>query len=130
MAIETHEQPGALADQLDGGVLRLGELARLQPIEHPADRRLGVCAPLGVDGARDDQPVDSPSHRDVVEAQPFGLLLLATRLPNSVVLECAATLAGRGVGDPEAEAPIGQAEDLVRAKAPPGRDPRPRRRRP
>ena len=66
-----------------------------------------------VDRAGDDQPVDRARHRDVVEAQPLGLVLGRARLLDVLVVEHAVPLARDRVGDAEAEAAVGEAEDLV-----------------
>ena len=60
-----------------------------------------------------DQAVDRARHRHVVEPQPLGLVLRRAGVLDAVVAEHAVAAAGRGVGDPEAEAAVGQTEDLV-----------------
>ena len=112
--VEPHEEPRAVALQLDRRLSRSLELGRaVEAAEHPADRRLLVRLPVAVDRARHDQAVDRPRHRDVVEAQPLGLVLRTPGLRDGVVAERRVALAGRRIRDPEAEAPVGEAEDLV-----------------
>ena len=68
-AVDADEERGAAALELERrprSPPSSGSQSSLR--EHPADRRV---APLA-DGARDEQPVDRPRHRDVVEAQPLG----------------------------------------------------------
>ncbi len=62
-----------LEDRAAGGELLLAVELR----EHPADRRVALLA----DGARDEQPVDRPRHRDVVEAQALGAVRPRARPP-------------------------------------------------
>ena len=50
----------------------------------PSTQPIGVVSSAvrsGIDRARDDQPVDRPRHRDVVEAQPLGLAPRPCALP-------------------------------------------------
>ena len=61
----------------------------------------------------DDQAIDRPRHRDVIEAQPLGLLLGPAGVLDVLVAEHAVPLPRHRVGDPEAEAAVGKAEDLV-----------------
>ena len=87
-----------------------------QPLQHPADGRPLVALVRAIDGARDDQLLHGARHRDVVEAQPFGFLLAVSRLLHVLV-------GGRGhargrsrVRHLEAEATIGETQNLVRAR--------------
>ena len=71
VAIDAHEETCLAALDLHRLRLTLGsrdDLACIQALEHPANRRLAVGGSIQVDGSGDDQPVDRPSHRDVVEA--------------------------------------------------------------
>ena len=92
---------------------------RIEPIDHPADRRLAVGSPLRVDRARDDQPVDRPRHRDVVEAEALLALLLLGRLLHLLPREHALAPAARRVHRAEAEAAVRERDDLVRASRAP-----------
>ena len=87
-----------------------------EPLEHPADRRRRIRLLVAVDRARDDQPLLGARHRDVVEAQLLRLLLEPARLAHLVVVECAAALRRHRIGDAEAEAAVGEREDLVRRR--------------
>ncbi len=64
-----------------------------EPAEHPTDRRFAVLRPFRIDRARDDQAVDRARHRDVVEPQALGLVLLLLRNAHVLVAEDAAFLA-------------------------------------
>ena len=82
----------------------------------PSTQPIGVFSSAlrsRVDRAGDDQPVDRARHRHVVEAQALGLVLRLARVLDVLVVEHAVTLAGHRVGDAEAEAAVGEAEDLV-----------------
>ena len=81
--------------------------------EHPPDRRRLVGGPARGRWRPRRSAVDRPRHGDVVEAEPLGALGLALGLPHLLVLEGGPARAGGRVGDPEAEAPVRQAEDLV-----------------
>ena len=114
--VEPQQQPGAVALELDRSRSGLLELrVGVEPAEHPADRRRLVGAAVAVDRARDDQPVDRTGHRNVVEAQPLGLLLRLARRLHVLVGVRGRPLPGRRVGDPEPEAAVGKAQDLVAA---------------
>ena len=82
--------------------------------QHPADRRVARLA----DGARDEEPVDRAGHRDVVEAQPLRAAGLALGVEHLVVAEDGLALTGGRVDDLEAEAPVGEREDLVGRRRP------------
>ena len=102
--------------ELDRAVLRGSDaLARVEPLENPPDRRLAVGCALRVDRTRHDQPVDCARHRNVVEAQTLGPFLLALRLAHLLEAEHRAAVAVRGVHHPEAEAAVGERDDLVPA---------------
>ena len=88
-------------------------VGELKAPEHPADRRPRVRLLRRIDGAGDDQPLLRPRHRDVVEAQPLRVLLGAPRFADGVPVAGAAPLAAHRMRDPEAEATVGEAEDLV-----------------
>ena len=75
-------------------------LAEPEPLEHPADRRSLVPLARAVDRARDDQPVHRAGHRDVVEAQPLGVLGLVLRLLDLLVRGRADARAGARVRRP------------------------------
>jgi hypothetical protein len=109
-----------LAVELDGRAVRFDHgVVRVEPIQHPADRRRTVRRPLGIDRAGDDQPVDRAGHRDVVEAEPLLPLLIAGRHTHGVPVEHAATVTTRRVHHSEAEAAVRERDDLVRAARPP-----------
>ena len=110
----TRAPPRSISSGAGRGLL---ELARLEPVEHPADRR-AASAPRSADRARDDQPVDRARHGDVVEPPPLGLLRVLLGRLDALVLDRRQPLAGLRVGDAEAEPPVRQAEDLVRVGPP------------
>ena len=110
--VDPQEQPGPVALDLDRAALRVVELPRLEPLEHPADRRARV-RPALADRARDDQPVDRAGHRHVVEAPPLGLLGVALGALDALVVGGREAPAARRIGDAEAEPPVREAEDLV-----------------
>ena len=113
-AVDAHDEPRVVPLDLDRRVARGGELlVGVEAAEHPADRRRRIRLLLAVDRAGDDQPLLRAGHRDVVEAELLGLLLRAARLAHLVVVERAAALRRHGIGDAEAEAPVGEREDLV-----------------
>ena len=98
------------------------ELADLEPVEHPADRRLRV-APFRIDRSGDDQAVDRARHRDVVEAEPLGLVRRLLGVPDRLVGEGGEPLSRQRVDDLEAEAAVREADDLLpagRQALPPG----------
>ena len=115
-AVESQQDSCAAALQLDGAVRSLVEGGDLDSSEHPTDRRSLVSGLLGIDRAGDDQPVDGSGHCDVVEPAPLGFSLLAARRTHLFVGGCRPSGAGRRIGDAEAEAPIGQRENLVRSR--------------
>ena len=89
--------------------------AGVEPADHPADRRRLVRGSLGIDRAGHDQAIDRAGHRDVVETKALGTLLGLARLLHLLVGVGAAPFARHGIGDPEAEAPVGEREDLARS---------------
>ena len=97
-----------------GASVAVFQLLRVEPRKHPADRSRLVAGALRVDRARDDEPVDRTRHRDVVEAPPLRLGGLVLDLFHLLVIRGRAALSRRRVDDPETEAAVGQAEDLVR----------------
>ncbi len=112
--VDPHEHARTLPLQLERGLSGCTELiGAVEPTQHPADRRPLVGLPLRIDRTTDDQAVDRARHRHVVEPQPLRLVLGRAGLLDAVVAEHAVAAAGCGVGDPEAEAAVGQAEDLV-----------------
>ena len=113
-AVDAHEHARTLPLELERRLAGCAELVgAVEPPQHPADRRPLVGLPLRIDGAGDDQAIDRPRHRHVVEPQPLGLVLRRPGFLDAVVAEDAVALAGRRVGDAEAEAAVGEAEDLV-----------------
>jgi hypothetical protein len=88
----------------------------VEPVEDPAQRRRAFGVSTGIDRAGHDQPVDRTRHRNVVEAQPLGLVLTAPLGSHFLPVERALARAGDRVGDPEAEASVGQGEDLVECR--------------
>jgi hypothetical protein len=112
VAVETDEDARPAALQLERRFGRGAEVVDLESSEHPTDRRPLVGRRL-TDGACDDQPVDGARHRDVVEAPPLRLRLLAARCAHLLVRARGLAHARRRVGDPEAEAAVGECEDLV-----------------
>ena len=113
-AVDAHEQPRPATLELHGIAAGGRQLAaRVEPVEHPADRRRALARPLRVDRAGDDQPVDRARHRDVVEAQALGLFLALARGAHLVVAARPAALACRRMCDLEAEPPVREREDLV-----------------
>ena len=113
-AVDAHHEASAVPFELDRRVTSGFELfVRSEAAEHPADRRRCIGLLLAVDRARDDQALLRARHGHVVEAQLFGFLFRASRLANVVVVEGAATLRRDGIGDPEAEAAVGERENLV-----------------
>src|SRR6266540_3798358 len=104
VSVDADEDPRAAALQLQRLAAGLRELLpRVEPLEHPADRRRALARPLGVDRAGDDQAVDRTRHRHVVETQPLCVLGALPLGANLVV-------ARRSL---EAEAAVRQREDLV-----------------
>ena len=87
---------------------------RAQPVERPADEATRPVQATRVERAGDDEPVDGTGHGDVVEAASLGLLRRALGLANLVVAEDPDPLAARGIRNPDPEAAVRQAEDLVR----------------
>jgi hypothetical protein len=114
ITIDADEKTGSVPYKLDGPLLGFVELPGVEPVQHPADRRLPIGPALRIDRARDDQAVDGAGHCDVVKAQPLRALLAATGLADGLVLERATASSGLRVGHAKAEAAIRQAEDLVR----------------
>ena len=115
VAVDLEQQPRVAAldhDRLVGDVV---ERRRIESVEHPADRRPLVRRPPRVDRAGDDQAVDRPRHRDVVEAPSLGLVRRLLGLPQRVVVECALPGARQRMTNLEAEASVGQADDLFSA---------------
>ena len=112
--VDPHEHARAFPLELERRLIGRRELVgAVEPAEHPADRRLLVGLPLAVDRSGDDQAVDRPRHRDVVEPEPLRLVLRCPGVLDALVAEDAVPSPGRGVGDAEAEASVGEAEDLV-----------------
>src|SRR5262249_9612303 len=90
-----------------------------ETVQHPADRGPRLAGAIGVDRARDDELVDRPRHRHVVQAPALRLVRGLLGLPHLVVVECAAPLSGQWVADLEAEAAVGQADDLLPTRSGP-----------
>ena len=86
---------------------------RLEAPDHPADRRLAVASAARVDGTGHDQAVDGARHGDVVEAEALLSLLRLACISNFLVTEHRPAVAARRVHHPEAEATVGQRQDLV-----------------
>ena len=115
--VDADDEPRVAALDLDRPVsVRRQLLVGLEPVEHPADRRRRVGGLLAVDRAGDDQPLLRARHRDVVEAQLLRRLLAGARVLHGLVVERAAALRRHRVGDAEAEAAVGEREDLVRGR--------------
>ena len=86
--IDRENETRFVALELDRRVARLDDrVVGVEPIEHPADRRRSVGGAPGIDRPRDDEAVDRARHRDVVEAKPLGMLLLARGLLHLVPAE-------------------------------------------
>src|SRR4249919_237188 len=115
VAIDAHQEPCLAAIDLyrlrPGG--RRDDLARVQSLEHPADRRLSIRSSIQVYGTGHDQPVDRASHRDVVEAQSLLALLRALGLPDVLVVEHRLPVSARRMNHPESEPSVGERNDLV-----------------
>ena len=76
-AVDGEDEPCVAALELDRlGRRALDLVARAEPVEHPTDRRVAILRAFEIDRAGDDQPVDRARHRDVVEAQPLGVVLV------------------------------------------------------
>ena len=113
-AVETQNEPRPVALDLHGSVGRVFELLRVEPRKHPADRSRLVTGARRVDRARDDEAVDRTRHRDVVEAPSLRLGSLVLDLLHLLVVGGREARSRRRIGNAEAEATVGQAEDLVR----------------
>ena len=115
--VEPKQQPCVLALELDRAVgRRLELLACVEARKRPPQRGRGIRRARRIDGAGDDQPVDRPRHRHVVETQPLGPVLSLPRLADLVVAEHAAPAARDRVGYPEAKATVREREQLVRPR--------------
>ena len=128
MAVRVHAEhetrvPPLELDRLAG---RAGSLQLLgaEAGEHPADRCVSIALRVGVDRARDDQAVDRPRHRHVVEAQPLGPIFALLRCAHLVVAEDAGSLSRRRIDDAKTEATIGADEDFVGRRSSPRVTPR------
>ena len=86
----------------------------VEPVEHPADRRRAVGGAPGIDRAGDDETVDRARHRDVVEAEPLGMLLVALGLPHLLEAEHRLPVAPCRVHHAEPETTVRERDDLVR----------------
>ena len=116
MARDGEDEPRVAASQLDRRLVDLRHRAvRVEALEHPADRRRAIRRSLGIDRSRDDQTVDRPRHRDVVQAKPLGALLVSCGLLHRVPGEHATPIAQRRMHHPEPEPPVRERDDLVRA---------------
>src|SRR6266508_4500007 len=116
-AVDAQDHARAFALELYGVVTGTLDLVlRVEAAEHPADRRRLVRRPFGIDRPRDDQPVDRTRHRDVIEAEALRSLLFLASLLYGVVGIGTARLARDRIVDAEAEAPVGQGQDLVRGR--------------
>src|SRR5918996_3603383 len=111
--IEAADDARALSHELQRPFAGFFQLTGVQSPQYPADRRTCIGSLLRIDRARDDQAVDGPRHRHVVEPQPLGLLLGALRLAHGLVLERTAALARSGIRYTKAEPAIREAQDLV-----------------
>ena len=117
MTVDANDEPRGVPLDLDRRSAGGGDLlVRIQALEHPADRRRCIGLLLAVDRAGDDQPLLRTRHRDVVEPQLLRLFLEAARLAHVVVVERTAALRRHRVGDAEAEAAVGERENLVRRR--------------
>ena len=113
--IDRENESCVVALQLDRRVARLDDrVVGVEPVEHPADRRRSVGGAPGIDRAGDDETVDRARHRDVVEAKPLGMLLLARGLLHLVPAEHRLAAAPCGVHHAEPEATVRKRDDLVR----------------
>ncbi len=88
---------------------------RAEPVEDPPHGRSRLLRACRIDGARDEQPVDGPGHRNVVEAETLGLLCLLLDLPHGLVVERAVAFAGRRVEHLESEEAVRPTDDLLAA---------------
>ncbi len=87
-------------------------LLEAQPIEHPADRRLLGSVAGHPERSRDEEPIPGARHRDVVEAETLGTLGMVVVLLDVAVGLRADPRPGRRMRDLEAEAPVGEREDV------------------
>ena len=116
-AVHAQDDASALSFELHGlTVGSLDFLRRVEARQHPADRRHFVGAATRIDRSRDDQPVDRPCHRHVVEPQSLRALLCLSRFLHHVELVGAAGLARDRIGDAKAEPTVRKGEDLVRRR--------------
>ena len=116
MARDREHEARIVASQLDRRFVDLGHSAvRVETLQHPADRRRAVRRSFRIDRSRDDQAVDRPSHRDVVQAQPLCTLLVSGGLLHRVPAEDATPIAQCRVHHPEPEPPVRERDYLVRA---------------
>ncbi len=90
----------------------------VEPVEHPADRCGAVVGAIRIDRAGHDQPVDGSRHRDVVEAKPLGVLLVALGVANLLEVEDRVPIASGGMHHAKPEASVGERHDLVRPARP------------
>ena len=104
------------AFELDRRVLGLDDrLVSIEPFEDPADGRRAIGGALGIDRAGDDQAIDRPRHRDVVEPEPLRTLLVA--LPHRCTFPNPKTgcrSPRRRMHHPEPEPAVRERDDLVR----------------
>ena len=99
----------------DGLVAHVVDRHRAEPVEDPPHRRSSLLPAPRIDGAGDEQTVDGPRHRDVVQAETLGLLGLLLDLAHRLVVERAVALARRRVEHLEAEEAVRPADDLLAA---------------
>src|SRR5207302_691971 len=115
--IDAEDEPRRAALELDGLLARGRDLlVGLEPAQHPADRRLALRGGARLDGPGDDQAVDRPRHRDVVEPQPLGPLLLPALLAHGLELARAELLLLADEADEALD--VRPAQLLVRAGEP------------
>ena len=91
-------------------------LVKPESAQHPSDRRLLADVGRISDRSGDDEPLLRAGHRDVVEAQPLGLLGALPMSPDVLVGLGADACPRRRVRDLEAEPPVGQGEDVRRGR--------------
>ena len=117
--VDREDEARLAALELDRRAVGFGHhVVRSEALQHPPDRRRPIrCAP-GVDRTRDDQPVDRTGHRDVVQTQPLGLLLVARGVAHLLEPEHRLWLAAGRVHHAEPEAPVRERDDLVRPRGP------------
>jgi hypothetical protein len=117
--VHGEDEAGVAALELDRGVVCLhNRLVCIEPIEHPTDRRQAVRRSSRIDRTRDDEAVDCPRQRDVVQTEPLGALLFSLGLANLLEAEDRVSFTLRRVHHPEPEPTVRQGEDLVRPARP------------